>query len=206
MRRISSERLVLEPVVVANAATLWRIMQSGGLREYQDVPRYTREEFVKRVAARPKLFDARATGRFEWLIVPSATGRAVGWVSLRVGDHQRGTAEIGYSILAAFRDRGYATEAARAVVDYAFRESDVTQVDACCVPENTASRRLLARAGFEEIRVQKNGAIVRGRPVDIVIFEAHRETWRNPATTPGDLPAQGSSANSTVTPASANAK
>lgn len=206
MRRIYSARLVLEPVVAANAATLWRIMQSGGLREFQDVPRYAREEFVKRVAARPKLFDARASGRFEWLIVPSAQERAVGWVSLRVGDHQRGTAEIGYSVLAAFRENGYATEAARAVVDYAFRESDVRQVDACCVPENAASRRLLARAGFAETHVQKNGAIVRGRPVDIVIFEAHRETWTNEPTAPGDASAQGSSANSIVKPASANAK
>ncbi|MBD5654622.1 MAG: GNAT family N-acetyltransferase [Candidatus Eremiobacteraeota bacterium] len=196
MRRILTERLVLEPVVADNAAILWRIMQSGGLREYQDVPRYTREEFRKRVAARPRRFDSGASGRFEWLIVPATTHQAVGWVSLRVGDHRRGAAEIGYSILAPFRGGGLATEAARAIVDFAFRDSDLRQVDACCVPENVASRRLLAKAGFAEIRIQKNGAIVRGRPVDIVIFEAYRDDWL----------AQASSANSIETPASANAK
>jgi len=199
MKRLESERLVLEPVTAGNAGILWRLMQSGGLREFQDVPRYSREEFHKRVSSRPKRFDARATGRFEWLIVPAATARAIGWVSLRVSDHDRGAAEIGYSILAPYRGSGYATEAARTVVDFAFGEGDVRRVDACCVPENVASRRLLARVGFVEMRVQKNGAIVRGRPVDIVVFEAHREAWRAGG-------GHASSANSIVTPASANAK
>jgi ribosomal-protein-alanine N-acetyltransferase len=207
VRRILTERLVLEPVTADNAAVLWRIMQSGGLREFQDVPRYTREEFQKSVAARPKRFDSHATGRFEWLIVPAPGRNAIGWVSLRVGDHPRGAAEVGYSILAAFRGSGFATESARAIVDFAFRDSDLRQVDACCVPENVASRRLLARAGFEEIRIQKNGAIVRGRPVDIVIFEAYRDRWLRADGAPAaPAPHQASSANAIVTPASANAK
>lgn len=205
MRRIYSERLALEPVMSENSAVLWRIMQSGGLREFQDVPRYTREEFKKRVAARPKRFDARATGRFEWLVVPALTQQAIGWVSLRVGDGHRGAAEIGYSMLPAFRGSGYATEAARAILDFAFRDGELRQVDACCVPQNVASRKLLARIGFEQVRIQKNGAIVRGRPVDIVIFEAYRERWAAGLAGVGDA-AHGSSANSIVTPASANAK
>ena len=96
---------------------------------------------------------------------------------MRVGDGGRGTAEIGYSIVATHRGAGYAAEAARAVVDYAFEESDLRQLDACCVPANAASRRLLARIGFDEVRVQRNGAIVKGAPVDIVIFELTRERW-----------------------------
>ncbi|MBD5635622.1 MAG: GNAT family N-acetyltransferase [Candidatus Eremiobacteraeota bacterium] len=101
--------------------------------------------------------------------------KAIGWVSLRVGDHARGTAEIGYSILASHRGLGYATEAARAIVDDAFATTDLRQIEACCVPANAASRSLLAAIGFEETRIQKNGAIVRGRPVDIVLFEMSRE-------------------------------
>jgi ribosomal-protein-alanine N-acetyltransferase len=177
MKRMHTARLVLEPVTVDNAAVLWKIMQSGGLREFQDVPRHTREEFARRVASRPKQFDSRAIGRFEWIIVVAESQQAAGWVSLRVGDHARGTAEIGYSLLGPFRGKGYATEAARAIVDDAFSSTDLRQVDACCVPANAASRALLADVGFEEMRVQKNGAIVRGRPVDIVIFELSRERY-----------------------------
>ncbi len=177
MRRILTKRLVLDPVTSENAATLWKIMQSGGLREFQDVPRHTREEFARRVASRPKHFDSRAIGRFEWLVILAATNQAIGWVSLRVGDHARGSAELGYSLLAPYRGHGYASEAARGVVDNAFASTDLQQIDACCVPANVASRSLLTGIGFDEMRVQKNGAIVRGRPVDIVIFEMSRERF-----------------------------
>ncbi len=177
MKRLTTERLVLDPVTVENAPALWKIMQSGGLREYQDVPRNTREEFVRRVASRPKRFDSYAIGRFEWLVILREGDVAVGWVSLRVGDHARGSAEIGYSLLAAHRGRGYASEAARAIVEDAFATSELRQIEACCVPANAASRRLLAGIGFDETRVQKNGAIVRGRPVDIVLFELSRERY-----------------------------
>ncbi len=178
MKRLRSERLILEPVTTQNAAALWRIMQSAHLREFQDVPRYTREEFERRVAARPKQFDSLTIGRFEWLMVLGESPQAIGWVSLRVGDHARGTAELAYSVLAAYRSAGYATEAARAVVTFAFEQSDLRTVEACCVPANLGSRRLLARVGFDEMRVQRNGAIVRGRPVDIVIFELTRARWK----------------------------
>jgi ribosomal-protein-alanine N-acetyltransferase len=174
--------LVLEPVTPQNANVLWRIMQSAHLREFQDVPRYTREEFERRVAARPKQFDSVAVGRFEWLLVLAEDREAIGWVSLRVGDHSRGTAELAYSILSAYRQAGYAAEAARAVVEFAFERGDARVLEACCVPANVASRRLLGRIGFTEMRVQRNGAIVRGRPVDIVIFELTRANWMAAAT------------------------
>ncbi len=199
MKRVLTERLALEPVTSVNAVTLWRIMQTGQLREFQDVPRYTREEFERRVAARPKAFDARAVGRFEWLVVLRATKRAVGWLSLRVGDQERRSAEIGYSIVNGHRAQGYAGEAARAIVAYAFEESDLREISACCVPANAPSRRLLASVGFVERRLQRNGAIVRGRSVDIIIFELSRERWRARRD-------YGSSANSIVMPASANPK
>jgi len=186
VKRLTTPRLILEPVTSQNAALLWRIMQSAHLREFQDVPRYTREEFERRVAARPKNFDSVAMGRFEWLMILADGRQAIGWVSLRVGDHSRGTAELAYSVLAPHRGAGYATEAARAVVAYAFEHSDLRMVEACCVPANLGSRRLLARIGLGEVRVQRNGAIVRGRPVDIVIFEMTRAQWKEAAgaTTP----------------------
>ena len=67
MTTIRTQRLSLEAVTPENAVVLWRIMQGAQLREFQDVPRFTRQEFEKRVAARPKSFDGRAVGRFEWL-------------------------------------------------------------------------------------------------------------------------------------------
>ncbi len=187
----------LEPVTVDNADVLWRIMQSAHLREFQDVPRYTREEFRERVAARPKRFEARAIGRFEWLVINNESGRAMGWISLRFGDQVRGIGEIGYSLLAPYRGSGYAREAVAALIDTAFASIALKQVDACCVPANLASRRLLRALGFVQLKIQRHGAVVRGRPVDIVLYRQRREEW---LARPN---AQGRSANSIEMPASA---
>jgi len=177
MRRLTTDRLVLEPVTVENAAALLRVMLSANLREFQDVPRYTRDEFERRVAQRPKRLHARAIGRFEWLILPGPAAAPVGWVSLRLGDHAPGIAEIGYSLLSGHRGRGYAYEACVAVVAAAFGTSDIARVEACCVPENLPSRKLLERLGFAQTKHQRNGAVVRGRAVDIVVYQLRREEW-----------------------------
>jgi ribosomal-protein-alanine N-acetyltransferase len=177
MKSLSTPNLALDPVTPRNAAHLWRVMQAAHLREYQDVPRFTKEEFEQRVAQRPKRLNARAAGRFEWLVTLAASRVAIGWVSLRIGEASRGTAEIGYSLLAPYRGNGYALEATCSVIEAGFAGSDLTQIDACCLPENEASRRLLDRLGFREVKLQRNGAVVRGRAVDIVIYELKRETW-----------------------------
>jgi hypothetical protein len=62
MTVLRTTRLRLEPVTARNAAMLWRVMQAPQLREFQDVPRYTRAEFERRVAQRPKRLHARAVG------------------------------------------------------------------------------------------------------------------------------------------------
>jgi [ribosomal protein S5]-alanine N-acetyltransferase len=57
--------------------------------------------------------------------------------------------EIGFQILPQFWRRGYAYEAARAVVDFAFRTMNADALFAGHHPDNGASRALLERLGFE---------------------------------------------------------
>jgi len=196
VKSLSTPNLALDPVTPRNAAHLWRVMQGAHLREHQDVPRFTKEEFEQRVAQRPKRLHARAIGRFEWLVTLAGPRIAIGWVSLRVGD-ARGAAEIGYSLLAPYRGKGYALEATHSVIEAGFSGTDLIQIDACCLPENRGSRRLLDRLGFSEVKVQRNGAVVRGRAVDIVIYELKREAW---------IARYDGSANSIVMPASRKPK
>jgi [ribosomal protein S5]-alanine N-acetyltransferase len=176
MKALSTARLRLEPVNTRNASVLWRVMQSEDLRRFQDVPRLSREDFARRVASRPRAFDGATAGRFEWLVRLAEGGGPIGWVSLRVGENAPGTAEVGYSLLAEARGRGLATEAVAAVVASAF-STGLDQVDACCVPENLPSRRLLDALGFTYVRTQSNGAIVGGKPVDICMYRLPKAEW-----------------------------
>lgn len=177
MKTIYTERLVLEPVDVRNARELWRILGMPDLRRYQDIPRVRAEEFERQVRTRPRGLHPKATGRFEWLVRRGDPLESIGWISLRVNDRTPDVGEIGYSLVETARGHGYASEALGAVVDEAFLTTELGELQACCVPENAASRSVLDRTGFHEVRLLRSGAMIRGRHVDVLLYALHRGEW-----------------------------
>lgn len=87
-----------------------------------------------------------------------------------------GVAELGYSIHRLHRGKGYATEAARRLVEFAFRLG-AHRVQATCWVKNPASARVLAKAGLRrEGRLE--GYLKRGREVrDEFLYGLARSRW-----------------------------
>lgn len=197
MNAVQTERLHLEPVTTKNARELWTVLNAPDLRRFQDIPRVRAEEFERQVRARPRALNGRSTGRFEWLIRRSDTNAAVGWISLRINDRTPHIGELGYSLIEEARGFGFASEALLGVIYEAFDGGDLGEVQACCVPQNSASRRVLERTNFREERLIRSGAVIRGRPVDVVLFAQTRAEWTRYRL---------SSPNSMVMPASAKPK
>jgi RimJ/RimL family protein N-acetyltransferase len=177
VRTIHTARLRLEPVTARNARELWTLLNAPDLRKFQDIPRLPIEEFEHQVRSRPRALDRRSTGRFEWIVYADDPAIPIGWISLRVNDRAGAIGEIGYSLITAARSPGYAIEAVSALVDEWFEASELQEIQACTVPENEASRKVLARAGFTESRTIRSGAVIRGRHVDVVLYRLHRGEW-----------------------------
>ena len=87
-----------------------------------------------------------------------ANGQPLGWLALRppfsVGvEHEPpGSAELGYRMLPQAWGHGYATEGAKALLRRAFTELGVPRAVATTMSANTASRRVLERAGMRLAR------------------------------------------------------
>jgi RimJ/RimL family protein N-acetyltransferase len=62
-----------------------------------------------------------------------------------------GAVEIAYAVVPEHQSRGFATAAARAMVEYAFRSGVVQRVRAHTLPDGGASQRVLQKAGFHYI-------------------------------------------------------
>ena len=76
-------------------------------------------------------------------------GAAVGGVGIELGtDVHRRSAEIGYWLGEPFWGRGIATEALRAVTEYAFATFDICRLEAGVFDWNPASARVLEKAGY----------------------------------------------------------
>ena len=95
-----------------------------------------------------------------WLMIERDSNTVVGDIGF-MGPPDGGVVEIGFSVIPDRRRRGYATEAARSLVDWAFSEPRIREVSARTEPENEASARVLAATGFG--RVGDSRGVVRWR-------------------------------------------
>ncbi|HUL83542.1 MAG TPA: GNAT family protein [Gammaproteobacteria bacterium] len=83
-------------------------------------------------------------------LVERDTNAVVGSCGFK-GPPAEGIVEIAYGVAIEQRGRGYATEAAAALVAYAFDRDDVSVVRAHTLPDADASQRVLAKCGFEHV-------------------------------------------------------
>ena len=72
-----------------------------------------------------------------------------------------GTVEIGYSILPEYQNKGYGTEAVKALVNWAFQHPEVKRAIAETLPELKASQRLLEKCNFVYIGEGSKPGIIR---------------------------------------------
>ena len=95
--------------------------------------------------------QARMGERFEFGIWENGSSALVGRISL--GGISRGAlqnAYLGYGVDIEHGGRGIATKAVTLAVEVAFEDLGLHRVQAAVVPENTASARVLEKAGFRE--------------------------------------------------------
>jgi RimJ/RimL family protein N-acetyltransferase len=99
----------------------------------------------------------------------------IGICSLR--NEPRKVPEIGYWLGAPYWGHGYATEAARALIDHAFGDLGLEQLEAGARVSNPASRRVLEKCGFQwtGVSLKRIHAIASSAPVDR--FRLDRRLW-----------------------------
>lgn len=87
--------------------------------------------------------------RWLWLIIEQATERVVGDTAFH-GPVVGATVELGWQVVPASQGRGYASEAAEALLGWAATRPGVERVIARIAPENGASLRVAAKLGMRE--------------------------------------------------------
>jgi ribosomal-protein-alanine N-acetyltransferase len=96
--------------------------------------------------------DPTLLGFGPWVAI--AAGEVVGGAGFVGRPNERGEVELGYGILEGHRNRGYATEAARALVAWVLEQPNVEQVVARSERSNDASNRVLEKLGLTRVRAE----------------------------------------------------
>ncbi|ACV10772.1 GCN5-related N-acetyltransferase [Halorhabdus utahensis DSM 12940] len=94
-------------------------------------------------------------------------GEPVGTVGLNEMMDVWGIAELGYYVHPDEQGNGYATDATRRMVRYAFEDRRLEKIYANVYPDNDASQALLEAVGFQREGVFRDHAFVRGERIDV---------------------------------------
>jgi ribosomal-protein-alanine N-acetyltransferase len=96
--------------------------------------------------------DAQRLGYGPWALIARDEGSVVGSAGFMGKPPEQGEAiELGYGVHPDFRNHGYATEATRALVEWALSQPAVERVIAKCDPGNTPSVRVLEKIGMTRL-------------------------------------------------------
>ena len=150
---LKTERLLLRPFTLDDVDDVLAYTDDPEWARYQvnipPVP-FTRKTAETLVAMFSDPAKWKAPGILRIFAV-TLDGRVVGEVCVnrRKEDRKNERLEITYSLARRHWGKGLMTEAARAVMDWAFRTYDFNRIYAYCDPRNTGSRRVLEKLGMK---------------------------------------------------------
>lgn len=174
---LETERLRLRAPVPedADAITLWCGDLDVATMTLSLPHPYHRSDAEAFIASRPGEF-AKGLG-LSLAVTELAGGQLAGMVGLRIeAAHERG--ELGYWLGKPFWGRGYATEASRAVLRWAFESRGLNRVIARVFTGNPASRRVLEKLGMRHEGRLRSHFRRFGEFRDADCFGLLREEWR----------------------------
>lgn len=110
---------------------------------------WTREQIAERLQR--AIRTQQEHGMTFWTIIEKDSGSIIGQGGLVPIEFDGPEIELGYRLGKEYWGKGYATEIARASAAYGFDTLGVDELVAVCYEENLPSRRVLIKAGFQEV-------------------------------------------------------
>ncbi|RMG80418.1 MAG: N-acetyltransferase [Chloroflexi bacterium] len=176
MIKIETARLLLRQPLASDEERIQKIVNHPAIGAQTFIP-YPNENFARRWLARASHAKLFKTG-FYFVIIEKDSGDIIGTIRAAKITESDDLFELGYWLGVDYWGRGYASEAALALVDYCVNVAGVQRLCATCFADNLASIRVLEKCGLERLaaftRVIRHQG--RSRQLDYFFMEANKET------------------------------
>ena len=175
---LETERLLLRKMRLEDAEAMFAYASDPEVTRYVlwDTHRSIEdsESFLRQATA------GYARGDFGgWGIVLKDDGAFVGTCGVDVGyapEHAR--AELGYVLSREHWGRGLMPEAVRAVIRFGFDRMGLNRMEARCIAENTASARVMEKAGMTYEGTLREREFIKGAYRDMKLYSILRREYR----------------------------
>ena len=174
---LETERLLLRPLTPDDAATVARLAGSREIAHTTiSIPHpYSEDRAREWIAALTG--QSGACKAMVFGVVTREGVRLIGAAGLREIDAEHSQAEMGFWVGVQSWGKGYATEAARRVVRYAFQELKLNRVYAHHMVRNPASGRVLEKIGMKREGLLRQRVRKWGVFEDVVLMAILHEDW-----------------------------
>lgn len=162
MATITTPRLQLSPFKPSD----WAFFRS--LREDRAIMRYMAAIAPEKETRR--LFAIRLTAPHIFVIRAQGSDTPLGDIGLQISAKYREEADIGYTVIPQAQGKGIASEALRAVCDYAFKQTGVKAINAYVLADNAGSVRVLEKMGFVRTQVLEKAYEIDGVRYDDWVY------------------------------------
>jgi [ribosomal protein S5]-alanine N-acetyltransferase len=170
---LETERLRLRPFMLDDEAAVFALASDP------EVARFVRFE-AHRTPTETRLFlelvqqHYRRGDPFALAIVRREDQRLIGSCGFVSLADARRSAEIGYWLGKPYWGQGYAVEAARALVRFAFEQMNLERVEARCFVENRAGQRVIEKLGMK-FEGTDRGEMIKGKYSELRVYGICRD-------------------------------
>jgi len=175
---LTTERLILRDFVESDWEAVWT---------YQQDPLYLRynawtERTPGAVRAFVQMFldhqkqDPRV--KFQFAVTLKSTGQLIGNCGVRRNSAEAHEGDMGYELDPDHWGKGYATEAARAVLHFGFSHMSLHRICASCIAENTGSAHVLEKLGMQQEGRLRENEYFKDRWWDTLLYAILYDEWQ----------------------------
>lgn len=174
---LHTARLLLRPFTEADTDAVFALGSNSRVLRYWDAPPWNERAQAERFIKNCQKMAEEGTG-VRLAIERSADGMFIGWCAFQKWEPEYRSAMIGYCYAEAAWGQGFATEAAGAVLQWAFDTLDLNRVESGADTRNRASERVLEKLGFVREGVRRESCIVNGEVSDDSVYGLLRREWQ----------------------------
>ena len=174
---LHTARLRLRPFGDADADDLFALHSNAFVLRYWDAPPWSERVRAERFITACRQIAQEGTGA-RLAVDRVCDGTFIGWCSLNRWNPDYRSASLGYCFAEAAWGHGYATEAARVLLRWAFGTLDLNRVQAETDTRNVASARVLEKLGFVREGTLREDCVVNGEVSDSWVYGLIRRDWR----------------------------
>ena len=173
---LTTERLVMRRLRREDAPDINALFSDPRVLEFLDEPPLqTDEKAVGMIDWMDEMYAKRVAIR--WAITLKGQERVIGTVGFHYWSPKDRRAALGYDLYPDYWGKGYATEAARAVIDWCFNNLNLHRLQADCTLGNDRSERTILRLGFHLEGIWREKVWEHERFVDLKQFGLLRREW-----------------------------